>query len=80
MPWRASEAARRRFAAVMADALARQLDSGAGFLDSYAGTGPAEFFAVATEAFIECPARLAEQAPQVYEELARLYRIDPLRW
>lgn len=79
-PWRASATARRRFAVVMDDALARLRDAGETFLDAYAGTGPAELFAVATEAFVERPAMLADHAPAVYEELARLYRIDPLRW
>lgn len=79
-PWIAGEAARRRFAVAMDEALARLRDAGETFVDAYAGSGPEEFFAVATEAFFERPAVLAEHAPAVYAELARLYRVDPLRW
>lgn len=79
-PWRAGAATRRRFAAAMDEAFNRLRDSGETWLDDYAATAPAEFFAVATEAFFERPAMLAEHAPAVYDELARLYRVDPRRW
>src|SRR5690606_10822298 len=35
-------------------------------IDDYALTSPAEFFAVATEAFFEVPARMRRQFPEVY--------------
>lgn len=79
-PWIAGEAARRRFAAAMDEGLGRLRDAGEPFVDAYGGSGPEEFFAVATESFFERPAALAEHAPAVYAELARLYRVDPLRW
>jgi hypothetical protein len=49
-------------------------------LDPYSLESDAEFFAVATEAFIEEPDSLQEDFPDVYDELARLYEIDPRLW
>jgi MtfA peptidase len=46
-------------------------------LRAYGATNPAEFFAVATEAFFEEPRRLAAQAPDLYAELRRFYGWDP---
>lgn len=50
------------------------------FLDPYAGTNPAEFFAVATEAFFEAPRGLVEQVPALYGLLRRYFRQDPAAW
>jgi Mlc titration factor MtfA (ptsG expression regulator) len=47
-------------------------------IDEYGATNPAEFFAVATEAFFERPRALQERHPELYEELKRFYRQDPL--
>lgn len=47
-------------------------------LDPYASRDPAEFFAVASEAFFVAPAPLADGYPQVYRKLAAYYRQDPL--
>lgn len=49
-------------------------------LDPYGAESPAEFFAVATEAFFEDGKRLAAEWPHLYGELARYYRQDPARW
>jgi Mlc titration factor MtfA (ptsG expression regulator) len=49
-------------------------------IDPYGASDPAEFFAVATEAFFERPQALAAEAPAVYRELAELYRLQPLTW
>lgn len=49
-------------------------------LDPYGATSPAEFFAVATETFFECPRELHEEHPELYVELARFYGLDPARW
>lgn len=49
-------------------------------LDPYGAESPAEFFAVASETFIERPARMRELHPELYAELTRLYCIDPARW
>jgi MtfA peptidase len=47
-------------------------------LRAYGATNEAEFFAVATEAFFEKPAKLKAKAPELYAELSRYYRIDPI--
>jgi Mlc titration factor MtfA (ptsG expression regulator) len=47
-------------------------------LDPYAAKHPAEFFAVASEAFFVDPAPLATCYPQVYRLLSQYYRQDPL--
>jgi MtfA peptidase len=46
-------------------------------LDTYGATEPAEFFAVATEAFFEKPAQLKKKHPDLYEELKIYYNRDP---
>jgi MtfA peptidase len=48
-----------------------------GLLRSYAGETPAEFFAVATEAFFAQPVELAERHPDLYDVLRAFYRQDP---
>ena len=49
-------------------------------LDTYGATNPAEFFAVATEAFFEKPAPLLKRHPKLYAELKAFYRQDPASW
>ncbi len=46
-------------------------------LDGYGATNPAEFFAVATEAFFERPHALRQARPELYGELERFFRQDP---
>ncbi len=46
-------------------------------LDTYGATEPAEFFAVATEAFFEKPVQLKKKHPELYEELQMYYGQDP---
>ncbi|MEN8127829.1 MAG: M90 family metallopeptidase [Planctomycetota bacterium] len=46
----------------------------------YGATNPAEFFAVATEAFFEKPRQMHKKSPDLYEELKCYYRLDPLEW
>lgn len=46
----------------------------------YGATDPAEFFAVVSEVFFEQPGQLAQQHPQLYAELSRFYRLNPLSW
>ncbi len=48
-------------------------------LDTYGATNPAEFFAVATEAFFERPRALRARHPELYAELGRFFRQDPAR-
>jgi MtfA peptidase len=47
-------------------------------LDTYGATNAAEFFAVATEAFFERPCALRARRPELYAQLARFYRQDPI--
>ena len=49
-------------------------------LNKYGATNPAEFFAVATEAFFEKPKQMHKRSPDLYEELKRYYKLDPLDW
>jgi hypothetical protein len=49
-------------------------------LDEYGAENPAEFFAVATEAFFERPAELRARHTALYEELRAFYEQDPLTW
>lgn len=46
-------------------------------LDTYGATNPAEFFAVATEAFFERPVALRAKQPEMYAQLAGFYCQDP---
>lgn len=47
-------------------------------MDKYGATNPAEFFAVATETFFEKPEKMQEKHPELFEELKKYYRLDPL--
>ncbi|MFO0889355.1 MAG: M90 family metallopeptidase [Isosphaeraceae bacterium] len=49
-------------------------------LDKYGASNPAEFFAVATEAFFEKSLVLERRHPELYRELKSFYRQDPARW
>lgn len=49
-------------------------------LDTYGATNPAEFFAVATEAFFERPCALRARHPKLYAELQRYFRQDPVEY
>jgi Mlc titration factor MtfA (ptsG expression regulator) len=46
-------------------------------LDTYGATNPAEFFAVATEAFFERPRMLYAEHPKLYSELRHYFQQDP---
>ncbi|MBK5288900.1 MAG: zinc-dependent peptidase [Acidimicrobiia bacterium] len=46
-------------------------------LQDYGATNPAEFFAVATEAFFDMPQQLRHREPALYEVLRDFYRQDP---
>ena len=61
-------------------AYARLRQQPSAVIDAYGATEPAEFFAVVTELFFERPQALATEAPEVYAELAALYRLQPLAW
>lgn len=54
---------------------------GGSVLRSYAGVNPAEFFAVATEAFFDAPVALRRERPELYDVLMGYYRQDTAaRW
>jgi Mlc titration factor MtfA (ptsG expression regulator) len=46
-------------------------------LDHYGATNPAEFFAVAVEAFFERPKSMKFRHPRMFEELQRYFQQDP---
>ncbi len=50
------------------------------FLDPYAAEDENEFFAVASEEFIECPAELLAAHPGLYALMREFYGIDPAAW
>jgi Mlc titration factor MtfA (ptsG expression regulator) len=49
-------------------------------LDTYGATSPAEFFAVATEAFFERPFGLRDRHPKLYAEFQQYFRQDPTEY
>ena len=83
-PVLASGAAVREWARVFEaelKALRRAADAGEPtVLDPYGAEDPAEFFAVATEAFFERAAELRRRHAPLYDELRRFYRQDPAAW
>ena len=52
----------------------------ASILDEYGAENPAEFFAVATEAFFERPVELRAKHAALYDELRAYYNQDPAEW
>jgi len=49
-------------------------------LDEYGSTAPAEFFAVASEAFFERGAKMQKRIPKLYTQLERYYGVNPADW
>lgn len=58
----------------------RSVQGKSSVMDQYGATNPAEFFAVATEAFFEKPRQLKERRPELYQELQTYYNLDPAQW
>ena len=71
-----SEVLSRDFANLQVDAMYRQQS----VLDHYGASSPAEFFAVATEAYFARPYEMAGSHPQLFDEFMRYYRVDPREW
>jgi Mlc titration factor MtfA (ptsG expression regulator) len=71
------ETARARWVEVCTTAYDSVRAEGSPVLRSYAGTNPAEFFAVATEVFFNRPLEVREHEPALYGELRSFYRQDP---
>ncbi len=75
------DAARQRWVEVCTTAYDAVRAEGSPVLRPYAGTNPAEFFAVATEVFFNRPLELCEHEPALYRELRLFYGQDPAaRW
>lgn len=49
-------------------------------IDPYGAEGHEEFFAVSVEVFFERPQALKHENPEVYEQLSKLFRLDPVAW
>ena len=63
------------------DGLVRDLGRGRKtLLDPYAAEEPAEFFAVASEAFFEAPLAFRSAYPDLYQQLRDFYHLDPAAW
>lgn len=71
------EHARQRWVEVCTAAYDTVRADGSPVLRAYAGTNPAEFFAVATEVFFNRPVELREHEPALYTELQAFYHQDP---
>lgn len=69
--------ARKRWVRVCTTAYDTVRAEGSEVLRPYAGTNPAEFFAVATEVFFNRPVAVREHEPELYEELRSFYHQDP---
>ena len=49
-------------------------------INDYGATNKAEFFAVCTETFFENPNAMQVRHPELFQLLAKLYRLDPRKW
>ncbi len=49
-------------------------------IDDYGATSPAEFFAVATEAFFEKARKMRKHYPDLYRVMKQYYQLDPATW
>ena len=67
----------REYDALVADAGNSRSDP---LLDTYGATNPAEFFAVATEAFFEQSNELKSRHAELYEQLVGFFGVDPTTW
>ena len=70
------DAAREHWVEVCTTAYDSVRAEGSPVLRPYAGTNPAEFFAVATEVFFNRPLEVREHEPALYEALKGFYRQD----
>ena len=49
-------------------------------IDGYGAVSEGEFFAVVTELFFERPQLFEKEHPELYEELRKFYRLNPMEW
>jgi len=66
-----------RWSKIMRAAYDELCEKGSPVLDDYGAEGPAEFFAVATEAFFQSGAALRRHHRELYELLRDYYLLDP---
>ena len=59
---------------------ALQRRRGRSIINDYGATDPAEFFAVATEAFFEKPRQMQKHHRELYDALKDYYQLDPVQW
>ncbi len=52
----------------------------ASLIDPYGAEDRSEFFAVASECFLEAPRRMQAQHPSLYAQLRDFYELDPASW
>jgi Mlc titration factor MtfA (ptsG expression regulator) len=75
---------RQRWADAMSNAFERLVDAAdrdeKTLIDPYGAEDPAEFFAVAVEAFFLTPRELEDDEPEMYAVLRDYFRQDPARW
>ncbi|MCL6284734.1 zinc-dependent peptidase [Ruegeria sp. 2012CJ41-6] len=63
------------------DAHVRAIEAGhRTVIDPYGAEGHEEFFAVSVEVFFERPQALKSDVPEVYEQLSKLFQLDPVAW
>lgn len=72
----------QRWQEVFSDAWQRRRQhlGGSSVIDEYGAESPAEFFAVASEAFFLSPSSLQQQEPALYQCLQGFYKTDPTTW
>ncbi|WP_340589296.1 M90 family metallopeptidase [Erythrobacter alti] len=59
----------------------RRMESGhPTLIDPYGATNHQEFFAEATVTFFEKPRAMLQEEPELYEQLAELFALDPAKW
>lgn len=49
-------------------------------IDDYGAESEGEFFAVVTELFFESPQLFVQEHPELYKELTKFYRVNPVEW
>jgi len=55
----------------------KRIEKGHSDINSYALTNDAEFLAVVSEYFFDKPEKLERKHPELYEQLARIFQVDP---
>ncbi len=74
-----SQLQQREWVTLMDSEMAR-LRHGKSIIDDYGAHEPAEFFAVAVEAFFETPVALRQRHQELYRSLSNYFQQDPAAW